>query len=132
VAPVPGSSSSSVVLLIAHGSRNPATAAEHVELCATVAARTGADVRPAFLEIDRPAIAEAIDGAADEGAERIRLLPYFLHPGNHVLRDLPELVAHARERHPEVVVELDEHVGADPELVSLVARRVDRPHPAPG
>jgi sirohydrochlorin ferrochelatase len=131
VAPVPGPSSS-VVLLIAHGSRSPATAAEHAELCADVAARTGADVRPAFLEIDRPTIAEAIDVAAGEGTKRIRLLPYFLHPGNHVLRDLPELVAQARERHPGVEVELDEHVGADPELVSLVARRVAEPRPAAG
>jgi sirohydrochlorin ferrochelatase len=130
VAPVPGSASPEVVLLVAHGSRNPAAAAEHAGLCAAVARLTGVDVRPAFLEIDRPTVAEAVDRAAEGGGRRIRMVPYFLHAGNHVQRDLPALAEDARGRHPAVVVELDEHLGADPDLVELVARRVLDARPA--
>lgn len=113
-----------VVLLIAHGSRNPAAAADHQGICATVAESTGRDVRPAYLEIDHPSIAEAIDHAADQGATAIRLLPYFLHPGNHVAHDIPQIAADARIRHPRTAVVVESHIGSDPHLVDLLARRI--------
>ena len=113
-----------VVLLIAHGSRNPAAAADHQGVCATVSEKTGMDVRPAYLEIDRPSIPEAIDAAAEQGATTIRLLPYFLHPGNHVAHDIPQIAADARIRHPRTAVVVEAHVGSDPYLVDLLARRI--------
>lgn len=118
-----------VVVLIAHGSRHPAAAAEHDALCRRVADRSGQDVRPAYLELSEPSIPEAIDVAVADGARRVRLVPYFLHPGNHVRRDLPEIAAAARDRHPGVAVVLEPHVGDDPGLVDLLARRLTGPTP---
>jgi sirohydrochlorin ferrochelatase len=131
-----------VVLLVAHGSRNPDAAAAHEQLCDEVqaqvdAARTRAGdgaaaraaaraaiVRPAYLEITAPSIPDAIDAAVAGGATEVRLLPHFLSPGNHVQVDLPALVAAARTRHPDTPIELAEHLGADPGLVALLATRV--------
>jgi sirohydrochlorin cobaltochelatase len=118
---------STAVVLIAHGSRNPATADAHRELCEQVAARAGTAVDPAYLELSRPSIPDAIDAAVAGGARRVRLVPFFLHVGNHVLRDLPDIVAAARDRHPDVTVVLEEHVGADPAVGDLVARRLGGP-----
>jgi sirohydrochlorin cobaltochelatase len=118
---------STAVVLIAHGSRNPATATAHRELCEQVAARAGTAVAPAYLELSQPSIPDAIDAAVAGGAHTVRLVPFFLHVGNHVLRDLPDIVAAARDRHPDVTVVLEEHVGADPALVDLVARRLRGP-----
>ncbi len=122
-----------VVLLVAHGSRNPDAAAAHEALCAQVQAQVDAgagaegavlSVRPAYLELTEPSIPGAIDAAIAEGATEVRLLPHFLSPGNHVQVDLPALVAEARTRHPGVPIDLAEHLGADPGLVSLLATRV--------
>lgn len=119
-----------VTLLVAHGSRNPAAAQAHSSLCDAVAAASGAAtgrtvvVVPAYLEISDPSIPDAIDAAVAAGATTVRVLPHFLGPGNHVLVDIPEIVAAARERHPDVDVELVEHLGADPALVDLLAARV--------
>jgi sirohydrochlorin ferrochelatase len=119
-----------VTLLVAHGSRNPAAAEAHGALCNAVAAvSSGAagravDVVPAYLEIAEPSIPDAIDAAVRSGATTVRVLPHFLGPGNHVLVDIPEIVAAARERHPDVTIELAEHLGADPALVDLLAVRV--------
>jgi len=127
-----------VVLLVAHGSRNPDAAVAHEQLCAAVQAEVddggeGGDVggrtdpprvRPAYLEIAAPSIPDAIDAAVADGATSVRLLPHFLGPGNHVQRDLPAIVAEARTRHPGVTIELAEHLGADPGLVALLATRV--------
>ena len=116
-----------VVLLIAHGSRNPAAAADHARLCGEVAARSGNDVRPAYLEISEPSIPAAIDAAVAAGATTVRLLPYFLHVGNHVALDLPEIVAAGRLRHPGSTVVLEPHVGAHPGLIDMVAGLVAGP-----
>lgn len=112
------------VILIAHGSRNPAAQADHQLLCDRVAARAGTTVSPAYLELAEPSIPDAIDGAVGAGATRVRLVPLFLHTGNHVARDIPEIVTAARRRHPDVDIELETHVGADPRLVDLVADRI--------
>jgi sirohydrochlorin ferrochelatase len=118
------------VLLVAHGSRNPAAAVEHERLCAAVQAAsddgsaTAPVVRPAYLEITEPSIPAAIDAAVAEGATSVRLLPHFLSPGNHVLVDLPAIASDAAARHPHTSIELAEHLGADPGLVALLATRV--------
>jgi sirohydrochlorin ferrochelatase len=113
-----------VTLLVAHGSRNPAAASAHEALCVAVAERAGGDVRPAYLEISAPSISYAVDEAVASGATRVRVVPHFLGPGNHVLVDIPEIVEAARSRHPSVEIELVEHLGADPALVELLAARV--------
>jgi sirohydrochlorin cobaltochelatase len=123
-----------VVLVVAHGSRNPAAALEHERLCAAVQAELDADhaaggaprVRPAYLEITMPDIPSAIDAAVADGATSIRLLPHFLSPGNHVAVDLPRITSEAAARHPGVHLELAEHLGADPALVALLAHRATR------
>ena len=119
-----------VTLLVAHGSRNPLAAAAHERLCVAVAASSSGvaghdvDVRPAYLELTSPSIPDAIDAAIADGATRLRVLPHFLGPGNHVSVDIPEIVTAARKRHPGVTIELAEHLGADPALVDLLAERV--------
>ncbi|MEX0767942.1 MAG: CbiX/SirB N-terminal domain-containing protein [Microthrixaceae bacterium] len=130
-----------IVLLVAHGSRNPRAAVEHAQLCEKVQAQANGalgdlqadsqavrssqvQVRPAYLELAEPSIAQAIDTAVNEGALHIRLLPHFLNSGNHVMRDLPEAVAEAETKHPGVSIELAEHLGADAGLVTLLTTRV--------
>jgi sirohydrochlorin ferrochelatase len=119
-----------VTLLVAHGSRNPASAAAHEQLCRAVADASTAgaghpvEVRPAYLELSEPSIPDAIDAAVADGAGSIRVLPHFLGPGNHVLVDIPGIVEAARARHPGVTIELAEHLGSDPALVDLLAARV--------
>ena len=127
--PLPHPDGRRVVLLVAHGSRNPAACtAAHRRSCSIAAAgddgsATAPLVRPAYLEISEPSIPTAIDEAIAQGATSVRLLPHFLSPGNHVLVDLPAIAAAAIERHPGTPIELAEHLGADPGLVALLATR---------
>ena len=119
-----------IVLLLAHGSRAERTTSDHEALCEAVADASGTEVRPAYLEISEPSIPDAVDLAVADGATSVRLLPFFLHLGNHVAADLPRIVAEATDRHPEVSIVLEEHLGADPGLVALLADRIGSPHPS--
>lgn len=113
-----------VWILIAHGSRRPESSADHAALCAAVASAAGTTVEPAYLEIATPSIPDAVGSAVAGGATDVVLLPYFLHPGNHVREDLPRIAQECRDAHPGTAVELRTHVGADPRLVGLLASLV--------
>jgi sirohydrochlorin cobaltochelatase len=112
------------LILVAHGSRNPTAQADHEALCEAVGVAAGVRVEPAYLELAEPDIPTAIATAAGRGAARIRLVPVFLHSGNHVARDIPAIVEAARSDHPEVRIDVEVHVGADPALVDLIAARL--------
>ena len=113
-----------VWILIAHGSRRPESSTEHAALCDAVAEAAGTAVEPAYLELASPSIPDAVASAVDAGATTVVLLPYFLHPGNHVREDLPRIAQECRDAHLGTTVELRTHVGADPRLVGLLASLV--------
>ncbi len=113
-----------VVVIAAHGSRAEPANAAHRALVVAVAARSAIPVLAAFLELAEPSIPDALDRAAGSGAPRVVLLPYFLHPGNHVAVDLVGLVADAGRRHPATAFVLGDPFGADPAVVGLLAAQV--------
>ena len=108
------------LILLAHGSRHPAAADEVAALATRVAAATKSNVEHAFLEICRPTLAEAIAQVIENGTRVVNVLPLFVNTGNHVARDLPQLVAEARRQHPNVQINLLDHVGAHPGYAALV------------
>ena len=104
------------LIVFAHGSSvEPANdAVRHVS--AELARQGGYGlVQAAFLGGGKPELADAIDAAIEAGAGRVIILPYFLTLGLHLQRDLPNLVAAARRRHPGRIIEvtppLDGHAG---------------------
>jgi sirohydrochlorin ferrochelatase len=108
------------LILLAHGSRHPATADEVADLATKVAVAVKCNVRHAFLEINRPTLGEAIAQAIKDGAKLVNVLPLFVNTGNHVVRDLPQLVADAKGRYPHVEIELLRHVGAHPAYAAVI------------
>jgi len=115
-----------IVILVAHGSRVAAAGVAHRAVCEQLKLKLGdgTPVEPAFLELTEPDIPTAIDGAVAAGAARVVVVPYFLHPGNHTLRDIPETIEAARTRHPSVLIEQAAVFGSDPALVSALADQV--------
>ena len=114
------------IVLIDHGSRRSQANEQLEELAALVrAARPGATVRTAHLEIAQPDLAAAIEECASAGATRIVVHPFFLAPGRHTTEDIPRLVVAARERHPALDIALAAPLGLDERIVSLVLARVD-------
>lgn len=118
------------LILLAHGSRNPTTAKEVADLAALIhSADTARRVTHAFLELARPALQEAVDQLVRDGAKVIDVLPLFLNAGNHVIRDIPQLVAEIRRQYPHLDLRLLRHIGSHPayvELVEAIARDTGR------
>jgi sirohydrochlorin ferrochelatase len=113
------------ILIVDHGSRLP----EANELLEAVAARVRERlpdrlVRTAHLDLAAPAIPEAIDACAAEGAGEIVLAPWFLSPGSHTARDLPRLAQEGAQRHPGVRIACAEPLGFDERLVDVLLQRI--------
>lgn len=111
------------LLLVAHGSRLPEANVEVAELADRLREASGGRyeiVTHAFLEIAEPDIPTGIDACVAQGATQLRILPYFLAAGRHVRDDVPTLLEQARERHPDVLMHLCTHLGAEGSLPELL------------
>ena len=57
-------------------------------------------VQPAFLELCKPGISEAIDLCAEQGAEEVLIVPFMLFAGRHVKKDIPDHIQKAKMKYP--------------------------------
>jgi len=115
------------LLIMAHGSPNPQSNAPIYAIAKRVRARRQyAAVTVCFMDLNKPSIADAIDGIVARGIRHIIAAPYFLQLANHVGEDLPAIIGAARERHPAATILLAEHLAYDRLLVSVIADRVEQ------
>jgi sirohydrochlorin cobaltochelatase len=119
------------IVLFAHGSREPEWARPFEQLAATLARTTHQPVLPAYLELMRPALDEAISALINQGATSIRVVPVFLGQGGHVKQDLPRLVERARMSHPKVTISLEPPIGEQPAVIEAIAAAIIRPAARP-
>jgi len=118
--------SARAVVLLDHGSREPAANAQLDALAALVAARLpGRRVAVAHMELATPTLAEAAARCVREGAREVVVAPCFLAPGRHVREDLPRLVAELERTHPGVAFKLAAPLGEHPGLADALAARAE-------
>ncbi|MGD0224810.1 MAG: CbiX/SirB N-terminal domain-containing protein [Terriglobia bacterium] len=112
------------ILLFAHGSPvEDANRGVH-ELAAKIeAAGPFRYVRAAFLDGGQPDLLAGVMQAAAAGLDRLVIIPYFLTVGLHLRRDLPTLVAAAKERHPNFDIVVGQSLEGHPLMPSLVLGR---------
>ena len=110
------------IVLFAHGARDPNWAAPFYRIRSHLLARApGTPVEIAFLEHMTPDLTRAIGSLADQGVERITLVPLFMGRGGHLQHDLPQLVAQALSAHPGVLVRTTLALGEVDGLLDAIA-----------
>ena len=108
------------ILLATHGSRNENSRAEIVQLAQDIRQRSGASiVEFAFLDVDKPTIPEGIESCVKQGATEITVLQNFLNSGNHVLHDIPAIVADAKKKFPGLTFKMTPPIGRHPKIPDL-------------
>ena len=111
-----------MLILIAHGSRNPAwrTSVERVvkAVCAEFEDRDA--VRLAYMDCTPPTLMDVASDAVRGGTKSLRVLPLFLADEGHVDRDVRALVEEVRRAHPQAEVELLPAMGQHQAFVKLL------------
>lgn len=114
------------LLLIGHGSRAEQANEGMFRIAGMIRKAGGFTiVECGFLQLCPPTIEEALGRCIAEGAERVLMVPYFLHTGIHIREDLPAVVRELREHYPHVEMTLGAELGDDPLLAQVVMNRVE-------
>ncbi|MEV0769836.1 sirohydrochlorin chelatase [Nocardia salmonicida] len=113
------------LIAVAHGSRDPRSAATMAAVVAEVAAaRPDTPVRLAFLDLSAPSVDEVVDDLAAQGHTDVIVVPLLLGSAFHARVDLPALLADATRRHSRLQLTQAPVLGPDPLLISALADRV--------
>ncbi|MFB9909234.1 sirohydrochlorin chelatase [Allokutzneria oryzae] len=113
------------LVAVAHGSRDPRSAASVAELLEVVRGlRPGLDVRAAFLDLSAPRLTEVLQGVHGEGHRSAVVVPLLLGSAFHARVDVPGAVAETVARYPLLDVRIADVLGPDPRLESAAWRRL--------
>lgn len=109
----------STLVLSAHGSRDPRSAANAEAVADRLASlRPGLDVRLAFLELNEPKLVDVLARLSD--SRRAVITPFLLASAYHARRDIPEQIVRAGAHGiPRADV-----LGEDERLVSVLRERL--------
>lgn len=113
------------MIIIGHGSRTEGADDDMERVALALRRKRGGIVEVCRLEGKGPSFPVALERCLGQGAKRIVVIPYFLHLGVHLRRDIPRLLSLASEDHPEIGLVLGRHLGCDEALVDLISRRID-------
>jgi precorrin-8X/cobalt-precorrin-8 methylmutase len=110
------------VVLIGHGSsdKNAHDAFVHA---ANAIAPYYRNVEFCFLELDRPNIEDGIGRAVAGDPQVILIVPYFLHRGAHIKRDVIKDLNAALDKYNFKNAHMGQHLGVDEKLVDIIIER---------
>ncbi|MGB9753008.1 sirohydrochlorin chelatase [Roseiflexus castenholzii] len=118
------------LLLIGHGTDDPAGLEEYHRMATLVGERLGIVVQPCFLELADPPISQAIDDCVRAGFRQIVALPLLLGAAGHQKNDIPVALNQARMRHPNLDIRYGSPLGVQYALVHAMAERIETAYAA--
>jgi len=114
-----------VLLGVAHGSKDPASQEVVRDLLArTAALRPGLRAEAAFVDNASPSIRAAFASLAAQGIDDVVVLPLLLTPASHSKTDVAASVRAGRVAHPRMRLRYGRPLGPHPVLVDVLARRL--------
>ncbi|MDP9375292.1 MAG: sirohydrochlorin chelatase [Chloroflexota bacterium] len=113
------------VLIIGHGTRDGAGAAEFLRFAREVAAHwPDRRVEPCFLELADPPVLPALEAVIAGGARDIVVAPAFLLGAGHIKNDLPAAIDVTRARFPGVTIRYSAPLGVEPRVLRVLDERI--------
>jgi len=112
------------LVALAHGSRDPRSAATIKALVAEVKAmRPDLKVERAFLDLSKPSLDTVIDRLSRKH-EEIVVVPLLLTEAYHAKVDVPSAIAAAQARHPEVRIRATPSLGLEARFLEVLDLRM--------
>jgi sirohydrochlorin ferrochelatase len=109
------------VIILGHGSRSGG-ADDAAQRIAAEVRKSGVYeiVEHAFLQYVPPSPYKALENCIRKHAEKIVIVPFFMHPGAHVTKDIPAFVEKARKQHPNIEIMVTDFAGSHPLMTEIV------------
>ena len=113
------------VILLGHGSIREAANVEVRSMWQMIAEQLPElNISGSFVEVAEPTLEQEISRLAEQGMERIVIVPMFLTRGQHLSNGIPRILEAAREQYSTITIELTRHLGVDPLLAEIIKNRL--------
>lgn len=113
------------VILISHGSKLSSGNDGLFQVAEMLRAMNRWDmVEAAFLQLAEPGLEEVVKTTIERGVDRIVIVPLLLFKGNHVYKDIPEMIEREKVKYPEVEFIYANNIGADERIALIAADRI--------
>lgn len=113
------------LLLVGHGTRDEAGAAEFGRFVERLRTRVPVDVAGGFIELSAPPLTDAVAGLYAAGHRHVAAVPLVLVAAGHAKGDMPAALNRERERHPGLTYSYGRPLGPHPTLLTLLEERLD-------
>lgn len=113
---IKNTSPTTLLILLAHGSRDPAWQEPFHNLTEQIADQQQHPVRLAFMELCSPTLEEIAAELPDNTRCNIEILPLFFAAGRHLRQDVPEQIEQLNRHYPHLTFTLHDPVGAHPKM----------------
>ena len=113
------------VILLGHGSIREQANVEVRNMWKMLAEQLpDLQISGSFVEVAEPTLEQEIGRLAEQGVERIVIVPMFLTRGNHLSNGIPRILEAMRQRYSHIQIELTRHLGVDPLLAEILKNRL--------
>lgn len=114
------------IIILSHGSKLKRANASLNETVRAIRQKTGlAAIVPAYLQFCQPDLEKSIKGFIAKGFQRIIIIPFFLFNGNHVTRDIPNIIEKEKEKYPKVNFIYTKNLGEDTRISDIMSEIVE-------
>lgn len=113
------------ILIVSHGSPNKTANGAFLSMVGRLGRRLGGlEVFPAFMSLAEPTIQQQLSKLADQGAQKVVVMPYFLFDGQHVSEDIPKMLDDFRCGRPEMQIEFLPSFQDSPAMEDMITERL--------
>ena len=111
-------------LIVGHGSRSQEAVAQFNQVVDRVRLNAVFSVvMGAHMELAEPDIPTVIKELADAATTDIVVVPYFLFMGNHIKKDIPDILNEQRLLYPHITFKLGNPIGFEPLVADILIKR---------
>jgi|SRR3989338_1314217 len=114
------------IIILGHGSRLHKATLVMQDIVDALKERLETDfILPASMQLSQPDLARSIKKLIKRNCKHIIIVPLFLFNGNHVRRDIPEMLKQEAVRYPAVKFICTNNLSADMRITDIVLDRIE-------
>ncbi len=109
-----------LLVLLAHGSSDPAWQIPFQEMTASIAANQPHSVKLGFMELCTPSLEDIARDIPEDQPTDIEILPLFFSAGRHLRKDVPEQLKVLNQKFGHLAFTLHDPVGFHPKMTEAL------------
>ena len=109
------------IIILSHGSKLKKANDSLNKTIKVIKQKTGlVIVVPAYLQFCQPNLTKSVKGLISKGCRTVIIIPFFLFNGNHVTRDIPEIIEKVKARYPKASFIYAKNLGDDIRIPDII------------